>query len=376
MDLQKTFWFLLLIAGTLFLSGCNQALPFDEFSPETSSALFKFSAASGTPFSRLAKKAVLTISAPDMNTITRTLKIISTGIEDTVTGIPSGKNRLFAIAVYDSLDTLQYSGSTAADLPKGSTVNVPLTIKRVSTNAVVDVQIIENKSDSLEKGLVAWYPLNGSAHDMSGNFNDGAIYGAIPSTDRAGRANSAYLFDGVNDYIEIPYDSTIDCEDSISIVVWAKSDIPGTQYTGIGTILQMGIGTQEAYAIIVDYATDVIECYYRYHWTQPIPVNGVITRAAYDSSIIDGGVRAIDMLDTSWHCYAFTFNGDSMSVYVDATFIGSKTAIPGTISNLPLRIGAQSKALGEYWRGKIDALRIYRRTLTKEEIEALLLLSD
>lgn len=49
-------------------------------------------------------------------------------------------------------------------------------------------------------GLVGYWPFSGNANDVSGNDNDGVVFGAIATEDRFGQANSAYYFDGVNDY--------------------------------------------------------------------------------------------------------------------------------------------------------------------------------
>ncbi|MEZ4577796.1 MAG: hypothetical protein R2861_04795 [Desulfobacterales bacterium] len=50
-----------------------------------------------------------------------------------------------------------------------------------------------------QQGLVAYWPFNGNANDASGNANHGTTHGTVPTTDRFGIANSAYLFAG-NDY--------------------------------------------------------------------------------------------------------------------------------------------------------------------------------
>jgi len=55
----------------------------------------------------------------------------------------------------------------------------------------------------LQDGLVAYYRFNGNANDDSGNGNHGTVHGAVPCQDRAGQANSAYCFDGVDDFIEV-----------------------------------------------------------------------------------------------------------------------------------------------------------------------------
>lgn len=48
--------------------------------------------------------------------------------------------------------------------------------------------------------LVSCFPFNGNANDSKG-LNNGTVYGATLTTDRFGNANSAYSFDGVDDYI-------------------------------------------------------------------------------------------------------------------------------------------------------------------------------
>ena len=55
----------------------------------------------------------------------------------------------------------------------------------------------------MQNGLVGWWPFCGNANDESGNGNDGTVNGATPTTDRFGNVNSAYAFDGENDYIHV-----------------------------------------------------------------------------------------------------------------------------------------------------------------------------
>ena len=52
-------------------------------------------------------------------------------------------------------------------------------------------------------GLVGYWPFNGNANDQTPNGNNGTVNGATLTTDRFGNANSAYNFDGINDYIQI-----------------------------------------------------------------------------------------------------------------------------------------------------------------------------
>ena len=54
-----------------------------------------------------------------------------------------------------------------------------------------------------QANLIGSYPFNGNAHDTSVNGNDGQVIGAVLTNDRFGDANSAYHFDGINDYIDM-----------------------------------------------------------------------------------------------------------------------------------------------------------------------------
>ncbi len=58
-------------------------------------------------------------------------------------------------------------------------------------------------------GLVGWWPFTGNANDISGNGNNGTVNGATLISDRFSNANSAYSFDGVSNFIQLPNDSSI-----------------------------------------------------------------------------------------------------------------------------------------------------------------------
>lgn len=59
-----------------------------------------------------------------------------------------------------------------------------------------------NSQVNLNQCLIAYYPFNGNADDATGNGNNGIpMNGVKLTTDRFGNPNSAYLFDGVDDYI-------------------------------------------------------------------------------------------------------------------------------------------------------------------------------
>jgi hypothetical protein len=75
----------------------------------------------------------------------------------------------------------------------------------------------------LDSGLVAYYPFNGNARDESGHGNHGFVHGATLTGDRSGKFQSAYSFDGKDDYIRIPFSSDFDFSEEmqVSFGCWA-----------------------------------------------------------------------------------------------------------------------------------------------------------
>lgn len=94
--------------------------------------------------------------------------------------------------------------------------------------------------------LVACYLFNGDALDNSGNNNHGTVYGATLTTDRFGVANSAYAFDGVNDYIEVPYSSSLKTP-LITLSAWVHPN--NTNWTQIITKRNWNNAHNEQYAL-------------------------------------------------------------------------------------------------------------------------------
>ena len=206
------------------------------------------------------------------------------------------------------------------------------------------------KISSLQKGLVGHWTM--SQDSLKGSLladktpyeNDGTINGATFTTDRKGKANSAMSFDG-NDYIEILYSSNLNNPNSFTLSAWAKSSIPGSSYTDVGFILDIGAITTNGYGI----------------FTESNKVGGY-----YNSKTL----YSTNPLDTDWHNYVFAYNGTHFRFYRDGKIFANPDVVTvGTIYNYPLRIGAQSKSLARYFYGLIDDVRIYKFALSTSQIK-------
>ena len=75
---------------------------------------------------------------------------------------------------------------------------------------------------NLSLGLAAYYPFNGNANDESGNNNNPVFNNATLTADRFGSVNSAYHFNGKNNYIKILNSPSLNSKNTISLSVWVK----------------------------------------------------------------------------------------------------------------------------------------------------------
>src|SRR5579885_2166404 len=89
---------------------------------------------------------------------------------------------------------------------------------------VLSVFNVSYSQINLTQGLVAYYPFNGNAKDASGNGHDGILHnGPTLTTDRFGNQQSAYYFDGVDDYISVADDGKFS-NSQISFVAWILTE--------------------------------------------------------------------------------------------------------------------------------------------------------
>ncbi len=80
-------------------------------------------------------------------------------------------------------------------------------------------------STDLNSGLVAYYPFNGNAVDATKNGYNGTVIGATLTSDRFGNRNSAYLLNGVDNYISINDAPALKLTNELSLIAWIKTNI-------------------------------------------------------------------------------------------------------------------------------------------------------
>ncbi len=213
----------------------------------------------------------------------------------------------------------------------------------------------------LSDGLVVYSPFNGDATDGSGNGNDGIATGVVLTSDRFDNINSAYLFDGNDDYIDIPDSPTLDSYDTLSVFCWLKTT------TNNGTIITKTTSS-ESHGFQSGWFFKVAD----------FNVPGEL----YVSFRLGGGSPSetfysnVSVNDDEWYHVGFTWNEllGEVKIYVDGDVVFSDNDSLTIASNdAPVTIGWSSTHLysaGQY-EGILDDICIYNRTLSESEVQDL-----
>ncbi|MEQ9716863.1 MAG: LamG-like jellyroll fold domain-containing protein, partial [Balneola sp.] len=208
------------------------------------------------------------------------------------------------------------------------------------------------QSTGVEDSLVAYYPFNGNAKDESVNTNDGSVIGASLAVDRFGNPNSAYSFDGVDDYIVIDHSAEISSTEEMTISVFVKNDDLSQP---IGRILSKKEGG--GYSLDINRTTGEIFGQY-----------------AFDSG--DGGVSfpISKIKEGGWHHFALTYDGEFVRFYLDGQVQDSLAKSGDILTNTEcLVLGGEVKSgceidQNQFGELTLDDLRLFSKALSKQEI--------
>ena len=209
----------------------------------------------------------------------------------------------------------------------------------------------------LTNGLVAYYPFNDNANDESGNGYNGDIFGAIPTTDRFGNSNSAYSFDGVNDFISIS-DPFYEFEEELSVSCWIKIE---------SNSIQPGAGIGQSISNVSDWNTNV--------WHVHAHPDSYMSFYVVDSEGEEFNSGKANLQKFQWHHYLGIATSDFTEIYFDGVLQSSTAGHMSSINNIStsvIHIGKDPRfSTGRYLEGIVDEIRIYNRALTADEITTL-----
>lgn len=205
-------------------------------------------------------------------------------------------------------------------------------------------------------GLVAYYPFNGNANDLSGNGNNGTVIGAILTSDRYERPASAYFFDGTSSYISVPDNNTLDFTNTFSLCAWIRPDTARNEACVLGKPRSV-VGT--GFNILLD--TSIASGAYN------------VVYGMNDNAL---NFVARDSTNIPLHLWTFvvtTYDGSNAKIYVNG-ILKKDTAVTITLlnSSQPLNIGWEGlSGFPRNFKGALDNIRLYNRSLSASEISNL-----
>jgi hypothetical protein len=193
------------------------------------------------------------------------------------------------------------------------------------------------------KGLLGRFEFNGNLKDATGQLQSAysTVSRVIFTSDRKGQSNSAIRFNAAYgvDITDVP--ST---PDNASFSVWIQTDtIPPSGWLSILSTWK-GFNLQQMQQI-----------FYCNFWNN---IDNQQNVSAYP-------------IDKKWHHIAATRDNTSMKLYVDGILIGTSPTPTGASNYVSHDDYLLGYGGGQYWKGSVDDLRFYSRTLSPAEISTL-----
>jgi trimeric autotransporter adhesin len=208
-------------------------------------------------------------------------------------------------------------------------------------------------------GLVAFWPFNGNANDVSGNGKNGTNNGANITIDRFGNSNSAYMFNGLQNRISTNLNFI---NSSFSISLWYNTDAPINWYPQL--IVQ---GERPNYNELVQLLGN-----------QPVYVSQ--NRVNRVNSGFAGLESNLAPAAGKWHHIVVVYNSNNDSVYlfINGNLNGSKlrsNSLKATSGNVYFgnsSDGVSMDGVGNSgYKGSMDDIGIWNRLLSQQEITNL-----
>ncbi|WP_440876238.1 DUF6701 domain-containing protein [Thalassotalea sp. PLHSN55] len=173
--------------------------------------------------------------------------------------------------------------------------------------------------------------LNGRAYGGVNTLFDDPARPGNPGTCRYGE------FDGVNDYVQVSDNATLDIQSELTVTTWINPDrLPSS---GLMTILSKDEN-------------------YEFHLTPSGEINWWWQSGAYSTS-------GANITPGNWYHIAITYKSGQQVIYVNGVNRGEESYTGNLILNSdPLQIGQDQGYPGRYYDGKIDEVKVFDSALS------------
>lgn len=210
---------------------------------------------------------------------------------------------------------------------------------------------------NLTQGLVTYYPFSGNANDAGPNGINGTVFNASLTSDRNGNINSAYYFDG-SSYINLPFNNAYNFspQGSFSISVWVLPD-------------QNNNWPAQAVVVKAPYNSDFTLS----GWNYGTYVLSYKAMSGYAYNHVLNGTTSF-VQNQCWYNIITTYENGKWHLYINGQLESTdlsqtKFIIQDGFSRMVF--GKKGESNGDWYKGKMDEVRIYNRVLNPQEIDSL-----
>lgn len=223
--------------------------------------------------------------------------------------------------------------------------------------------ILNTSSAQIDENLIAFYPFAGNSQDESGNGHHGEVMGATLVEDRFGNAESAYSFDGNDDFIQVPDHPTLRFSSSYSVSLWFK--INDFSNVNAFAFLSKRSGCNASGYLKTIIGTDHIQ---GHEQGALLAIN-----SGCDDPISKSNQKITDF---EWHHLVYVFDGNTnlMQTYIDGNLDQTEvmnTPVDDTTADLFIGKDPLSSFNNMLMDGVLDDIRTYDKKLTEEDVTTL-----
>ena len=191
----------------------------------------------------------------------------------------------------------------------------------------------------LKKGLTGLYEFNGNLIEATGKLMTGSPNGSVFYTaDRKGIRGRAVKFNGSLD-IAI---AAVPHSERMSVAAWVKYDSASSTLGGL--VISQSDGPR------------FMQAFNQYYTSNNPTGNPYVGSGA---------------INNQWHFLVTTIDGSTCRFYVDGSLVGSVASPDVESLTMAIYLLGTGTTIENRWRGAMDDLRFYNRTISAAEVQAL-----
>ncbi|MDA9963150.1 hypothetical protein N9D63_09725, partial [Opitutales bacterium] len=194
-------------------------------------------------------------------------------------------------------------------------------------------------------GLLAHYPYTGNAKDHSGNGHHLEVNGSTPTKDRFGMPNSAYAFDGKDDFMFADLEER---KGDFTLSLWAKAEnVEQSRFRSVINIHDKTPGSKHTCQIHTSGGR-----YPTYQFFSSNPESFALVKA-------------------EWQHLAVTVSGKVIRFYENGRRVYSQELEGGEANKFSNIIIGRNREANAMYHGTIDDVYLYKRAISDAEVERL-----